>query len=113
MNSMGGSINTFNSDRPLFLREILNQTYVPGAYFMGRSIAVFPIELTIPIIAIGIPYYVIGLNPIWYVYLTAIFIGIITFWYGAAIGLIISILVPNIQMAAALFPFVCLALRLK
>jgi ABC-type multidrug transport system permease subunit len=37
------SVNLFNFERPIFIRERLSNTYETSAYFWGRSTAVLPV----------------------------------------------------------------------
>lgn len=37
------SVNLFNFERPVFIRERLSNTYSTSAYYLGRTLAVLPI----------------------------------------------------------------------
>lgn len=66
------SVNLFNFERPIFIRERLSNTYVTSAYFWGRSLAVFPIELLTPFLFLTICYFVVNLYNVFEAYLLAL-----------------------------------------
>jgi len=51
-----------SSEKPLFLREILNKTYSVSAYFWGKNSSEFPFHVSFPIIQVLIIYYSLGLS---------------------------------------------------
>jgi ABC-type multidrug transport system permease subunit len=56
------SVNLFNFERPIFIRERLSNTYTTSAYFWGRSIAVLPVETFTPFLFLVICYFVVNLD---------------------------------------------------
>lgn len=105
-----GSIHTFSAEKSLFLRERLNKSYGVGTYFWGKSLAEFPFQLLYPAVGIAITYFAIGLvneaDRFWMLVL----ISILVYWHGTAYGLVISVFVPNMELAMALVPVLVIPL---
>ena len=55
-------INIVSSEKPLFLREVLNRTYSVSAYYWGKTSSEFPFHVLYPIIQISIIYFLVGLS---------------------------------------------------
>lgn len=55
------SVNLFNFERPIFIKERLSNTYVTSAYFWGRSLAVLPVEIITPLIFLVVCYFAVNL----------------------------------------------------
>lgn len=103
--SIQGSIATFSVERPLFLRERLNKSYSVGPYFWGKNLAEFPFHLLYPILTIVITYFAIGLNDSNSKYFFILNAAMIcTFFYGTSYGLMISVIIPKMEVAMALVP---------
>jgi ABC-type multidrug transport system permease subunit len=51
------SVNLFNFERPVFIRERLSNTYSTSAYFIGRSLAVQPVEIATVFLFLVIGYF--------------------------------------------------------
>lgn len=103
--SINGSIATFSVERPLFLRERLNKSYSVGPYFWGKNLAEFPFHLLYPVISIVITYYSIGLNNMKSSYFFVLNAAMIcTFFFGTSYGLLISVVIPKMEVAMALVP---------
>lgn len=103
--SIQGSIATFSVERPLFLRERLNKSYSVGPYFWGKNLAEFPFHLLYPILTIVITYFSIGLNDESAKYFFILCAAMIcTFFYGTSYGLLISVIIPKMEVAMALVP---------
>lgn len=60
--SFQGSLGSFSSERPLFLRERQSDTYSTGPYYWGRSLAEFPFIFLYPILTVSIVYFSVGLS---------------------------------------------------
>lgn len=103
--SIQGSIATFSIERPLFLRERLNKSYSVGPYFWGKNLAEFPFHVLYPILTIVITYFSIGLNDSSAKYFFILNAAMIcTFFYGTSYGLMISVIIPKMEVAMALVP---------
>ncbi len=66
------SVNMFNFERPIFIRERLSNTYDTSAYFWGRSAAVFPVEIFTPFLFLTICYFAVNLDNSGNAYLLAL-----------------------------------------
>lgn len=66
------SVNLFNFERPIFIRERLSNTYDTSAYFWGRSMAVLPIEVLTPLLFLSIMYFTVNLNNSFEAYILAV-----------------------------------------
>lgn len=56
------SVNLFNFERPVFIRERLSNTYSTSAYYVGRTLAVLPVEILANFIFICIAYFPCNLD---------------------------------------------------
>jgi hypothetical protein len=56
-----GSVNAFNSERAVFIRERLSNAYDTTSYFVGRTVATLPALIT-PVLLLAICYFAIHLN---------------------------------------------------
>jgi len=56
------SVNLFNFERPVFIRERLSNTYSTSAYYFGRTLAVVPIEILTCFLFLAIGYFPCNLN---------------------------------------------------
>ncbi|KRX00581.1 P-loop containing nucleoside triphosphate hydrolase [Pseudocohnilembus persalinus] len=109
--SFQGSLGSFSSERPLFLREKQSDTYSTGPYYWGRSLAELPFIFLYPILTISITYFSIGLShDEGFQYPALILAAILTYYSGASYGFFISILVSNIELAMTLVPVVLVPL---
>ncbi|KAL4438888.1 hypothetical protein ABPG74_016608 [Tetrahymena malaccensis] len=103
--SIMGSIASFSTEKPLYLRERANRAYGSNAYFWGRSLSELPMQIFYPVLFLSITYYSVGLNssePS--KFFTSVLISILTFWYGSSYGFLISILCPKFEVAMAFVP---------
>lgn len=55
--------NVFCAELPVFLREHRSRLYRTDAYFLGKSLAEFPLFMLVPLIFTSIAYPMIGLRP--------------------------------------------------
>lgn len=62
----------FCSELPVFMREHHNGMYRTDVYFLSKTLAEVPIFLIIPILFTSIMYYIVGLNPKFIHFLTAV-----------------------------------------
>lgn len=56
------SVNLFNFERPVFIRERLSNTYSTSAYYLGRTVAVLPIEILTCFLFIAVAYFPCNLD---------------------------------------------------
>ena len=56
------TIVTFQTERPVFLREQANKMYDVVPYYFAKTIAEIPVFTIIPLIFTSITYYMVGYN---------------------------------------------------
>ena len=56
-------MQVFCEELPVFLREHFNGLYRTETYFVGRTLAEFPLYVLFPAIFAAVTYFMIGLNP--------------------------------------------------
>lgn len=56
-------LQVFCAELPVFLREHRSRLYRTDAYFLGKSLAEFPLFMLVPLIFTSIAYPMIGLRP--------------------------------------------------
>ncbi|CAD8043540.1 unnamed protein product [Paramecium primaurelia] len=97
-----GALYTFSIERSLFLRERINKTYSVHSFFWARSLAELPFQILYPSLQVIIVYYVIGLSDIHIgKFFMLILIQLLTYQYAVSFGLLLSIIIPNIQLATS------------
>ncbi|CAD8049574.1 unnamed protein product [Paramecium sonneborni] len=100
-----GALHTFSMERPLFLRERINKTYSVHSFFWARSLAEFPFQIIYPSLCVIIVYYVIGLSDENVgKFFMLIFVQFLTYQYAVSYGLLLSTVIPKIEVATALVP---------
>ena len=91
-----GTLEVFNGERSVFIRERQSNTYSTSSYFFARTIASIPQEFILPLIFILITYFVIHLNEtsgsFFFSYLTLLLMS----WMGSGYGLFISSLFQDL-----------------
>ena len=65
MNSYLGTLNTFQGERPVFLREQANRMYGVLPYYAAKIIGDLPVFIVIPIEITLIVYYGVGFTMTW------------------------------------------------
>eukprot|EP01017_Pseudomicrothorax_dubius_P021861 TRINITY_DN2351_c0_g1_i6.p1 TRINITY_DN2351_c0_g1~~TRINITY_DN2351_c0_g1_i6.p1 ORF type:complete len:640 (-),score=172.28 TRINITY_DN2351_c0_g1_i6:54-1973(-) len=109
--SIQGALGTFSSERPLFLRERLNKQYTVGAYFWGKSLSELLFHIIWPWLQATIVFFGCGLNNNGdWKYWIAVLISITTFFTGTAYGLLISVVIPKMEVAMSLVPVLLIPL---
>ncbi|CAG2102282.1 unnamed protein product [Medioppia subpectinata] len=97
-------INTFCPEYPLFLREHHNGMYRVNVYFLAKSLTDLPIILFVPMLFVGIYYYMVGFNPEISAFLMAILIVILVTSCAVSFGYLLSCLTSSADVALALGP---------
>ena len=59
MSNMFAIINVITMEVPIFLREHFNGMYRTDVYFLTKQIAEFPLFVLIPVIFLGILYFMV------------------------------------------------------
>lgn len=104
MNAIQNVILIFPDERPVFLREVNNNMYKVGPYFLAKISSEMPFSILMPTTFGIIVYFAVGLNP------TAgnffLFLITLILIYNASSGysLIISASFANKQVAVTLTP---------
>lgn len=90
--SVFGSLNVFNIERPVFIRERLSNTYSTSSYFFGRSLSYMPEEIILPFILVVVAYFAVHLNEtVASFFMTYLSVFLVS-WMGSAYGLFLSTL---------------------
>jgi ABC-type multidrug transport system permease subunit len=101
-NAVIGVLNAFPKEKLIVNRERSNKAYDTLSYFFAKFVVELPLNLLPSVIFCLILYYMVDLNPAVF----GQFIGIVAFTAltGIALGLVISALVPTVEIALALGP---------
>jgi len=102
--NMFAVINVFCLELPIFLREHFNGMYRTDTYFLCRQLAEVPIFLFMPLVFLGIIYYMIGLSAPFYKFAITLAIIELMTQAVASFGYLISCLANSIDMALGLGP---------
>ena len=99
-----GTLEVFNGERAVFIRERQSSTYSTSSYFLARTISYVPQDLILPLIFISIAYFVVHLNEtaesFFFAYLSLLLVS----WMGSAYGLFLSALFQDLEVSLALVP---------
>ncbi len=106
------SVNLFNFERPIFIRERLSNTYDTSAYFWGRSLAVLPVEIITPLLFLTICYFVVNLYNTFDAWLLAAISIEGIAWMASSYGLMLSTLFKDASVVMALVPALIIPLLL-
>jgi len=100
-----GVVNTFPSERAVFLREAQDRWYHPAAFYLAKVVLDTFMQCLFPMLATVIGYLLIGLNTD-KAERIFIFYGImvLTTNIGASMGFIVSAAVSNVSTALAIAP---------
>ena len=109
---ISGSLNAFNLERAVFIRERMSNSYSTSAYFWGRSFAIFPFDLAMPFIFIVICYFACHLNNTAGVFFLALLSLELVYWQASSYGLFISTLFKDVATAMTLVPILIIPLML-
>ena len=103
----------FPEERPVFLREVNNNMYSVTAYFFGKVIAEIPSSLINPLIYGVVVYFAVHLSNVHsYTFVLSMVILVITYWCGNAVGMVISCIFSNKQVAVVMAPAAIIPLML-
>ena len=98
------TVNLFNFERPVFIRERLSNTYSTSAYFFGRLLAVLPVEIFTVFLFIVIAYFPCNLdNSAGVFFLSMISMQLCAFM-SSGFGLLLSTLIADAGVVIALVP---------
>ncbi len=98
------TLNVFNFERPVFLKERANVTYSTSAFFWARSLASLPLDLFLPVLYFAIVYWAVPLQEDAGVFFLTILIGEGVAWMSGSYGLLLSSLFKDANIPLALTP---------
>ena len=107
-----GSVNAFNSERSVFIRERLSNTYDTTAYFIGRTLSTIPILIFIPVLLFCICYFVINLNNEVGVFFYSLLSAFLIYWMSSAYGMFLSALIADVKLVMTMVPVLIVPLML-
>eukprot|EP00179_Madagascaria_erythrocladioides_P008346 CAMPEP_0198309828 /NCGR_PEP_ID=MMETSP1450-20131203/2080_1 /TAXON_ID=753684 ORGANISM="Madagascaria erythrocladiodes, Strain CCMP3234" /NCGR_SAMPLE_ID=MMETSP1450 /ASSEMBLY_ACC=CAM_ASM_001115 /LENGTH=853 /DNA_ID=CAMNT_0044012607 /DNA_START=34 /DNA_END=2591 /DNA_ORIENTATION=+ len=98
-------LNSFSSERPIFLRETAQGYYGTSSYFVAKALVELPLSL-IPIIFGVIVYYIVGLSPGLDRFAWFLLVLYVTTFTTESLGLCLGAVSPNTDVALGLSPLV-------
>lgn len=108
MGTFFGTLNVFQLERPVFLREQANQMYGLCPYFLTKNIVEQPILLLQPLITQLVVYWGVGFwnseKSFWGMYLTLMLVG----QCAAGLGFFISAACDSMQQASSVSSLITL-----
>lgn len=97
-------VNTFPLEYPLFRRERGNNMYSTGAYFVTHCLAEWPFFFTIPLVYIGICYYMVGLYPAFGTFVYTLLVGVLISFYSVGLSHLIATATVSVSLANNVMP---------
>lgn len=98
------SVNLFNFERPVFIRERLSNTYGTSSYFMGRLAAVQPIEILTVFLFIVVAYFPCNLDNSAGVFFLSLLSMELCAFMSSGFGLLLSTIFSDAGVVMALVP---------
>ena len=98
------SVNLFNFERPVFIRERLSNTYGTSAYFMGRLMAVEPVEIITVVLFIAVAYFPCNLDNSAGVFFKSLLSMELCAYMSSGFGLLLSTIFSDAGVVMALVP---------
>ncbi|XP_070000442.1 protein white isoform X1 [Penaeus vannamei] len=95
-------INTFCSQKHLFLREHYNGMYRPDVYFLAKNLVEMPFFVTYSFLYATIMYFMIGLNPSLDRFLTCALVSVLVALTAVSFGYLLSCMASSVNMALTL-----------
>ncbi|KAL4512260.1 hypothetical protein ABPG72_005262 [Tetrahymena utriculariae] len=113
MNAMMGIIISYPSERLVFLKEENCKMYTPLAYFLGKFITEFFMNLLLPLLYGSIIYYMVGYSTqeesqFWIYIATLVLLS----FCGSGVGLTIGVMFQDVRTSTAITPAFVLPLIL-
>jgi ATP-binding cassette, subfamily G (WHITE), eye pigment precursor transporter len=98
------SVNLFNFERPVFIRERLSNTYTTSAYYIGRTVAVLPVEIFTLFLFLVIAYFPCNLdNSAGVFFLTLLSLELCAYM-SSSFGLLLSTIFSDAGVVMSLVP---------
>jgi len=104
MTSVFSVINTYDPERPVFMREHSNHMYRTSAYYFSKVITELPFQIFFPALFATITYWMIGFKDNVWIYVLVMLAIILTSNVGAALGFAIAVIAPSGAIATAVSP---------
>jgi len=105
LNSIQNIILMFPDEKPVFLREVNNNMYKVGPYFCARILCELPMAIIVPVVFGSLIYFAIGFSTVFlWKFFMFLFILINLYICAGSFALIVSVLVPDRQLAVAMTP---------
>ena len=98
------SVNLFNFERPVFIRERLSNTYSTSAYYFGRTVAVVPIEIITCFLFLTIAYFPCNLDNSAGVFFKSLLSLELCAFMSSSFGLLLSTIFSDAGVVMALVP---------
>ena len=98
------SVNIFNFERPVFIRERLSNTYSTSAYYSGRTAAVLPVEIFTLFLFLAIAYFPCNLTNSADVFFLSLLALELCAYMSSSFGLLLSTLFSDAGVVMALVP---------
>ena len=106
------NISTFSTERSIFIRERMNNTYSTISYYIGRNVAYLPLEWLLPFLFIILGYFSSHLNNNAGTFFLQLLVLELVYWMSASYGLVISTAIKQFDVALALVPVLIIPLML-
>ena len=90
----------------------MNNTYTTSAYFWGKSMATFPVELIVPFLFLIVAYFACNLNNDGDVFFWAFITLELIHFCAASYSLVMSTLISDLNVAMSLTPLSIIPLML-
>jgi ABC-type multidrug transport system permease subunit len=104
--SLANVMMVFPDERPVFLREVNNNMYTVGAYYVARLIVELPAAIISPLIFTSIIYFAVDLSTEHtYTFVVAVCINILVYLASGTWSLIFASYFENKQLVILITPF--------
>lgn len=100
------TLNVFQSEKKVFIREYNAGSYRVLSYYLGKSFAELPSFMIFPIVFGAICYYIVGFNPAPDRFFTFLLILTLIAVTSHSLGLIISAMSNSLETATLISPFI-------
>jgi hypothetical protein len=106
------NVATFSSERSIFIRERMSNSYSTLSFYIGRSLACLPIEWILPLIFVVIAYFPSHLDNRAGVFFLAVLSLELVYWMAASYGMVFSTMIKQFDVVMSLVPVLIIPLML-
>lgn len=113
--SMSGTvatISTFNTERPVYIRERSSNTYFTIPYFVGRTLAYIPLEFFLPVLVFSLNYFTSHVDYNVGTFFLQLLALELIYWMSSSYGLAISASLKSYNLALALISIIMIPLMM-